>query len=294
MNQSNGAGDRTAAAKVIEIENLTIRYGTETAVADVSLEVRKGEIFGFLGPNGAGKTSTMRVLLGLLRPDSGRLRWFGSEMAEPDKETLSRIGFLPGDLALPDFLTGTEVLEFFARLHGKAPVFRDEFLEFLGFQKKALSRKVRQYSTGMRQMIGLTTAIQHDPDLLILDEPTTGLDPLVRSALIEWLKLRAADGCTVLFSSHVLSEIEACADRIALVHRGLIQFEGGLNELREKFPRRVTIVAQDGSRNSFDHHGDASELLERLRAADPVDFEVRSADLGTLFRGLANDKKEIS
>lgn len=292
MDQVDQMEATVLATQVIEIEHLTIRYGKETAVKDLSFQVNEGEIFGFLGPNGAGKTSTMRVLLGLLRPDAGRVKWFGVEKSEPDHETLSRIGFLPGDLALPDFLTGTEVLDFFARLHGKPSVFRDEFLRFLGFNEKALTRKVRQYSTGMRQMIGLATAIQHDPELLILDEPTTGLDPLVRTALIEWLQRRAADGRTILFSSHVLSEIEACANRIALVHHGRIQFEGGLSELREMFPRRVTIVAQDGSRSSFDHDGNASELLERIKAANPIDFEVRSADLATLFRNLAKESKE--
>ncbi len=275
----------------IEIEDLTIRYGAETAVDALSFDVRRGEVFGFLGPNGAGKTSTLRALLGLLKPDEGVMRWFGNAALVPNEETRRRIGYLPGDLALPNFLTGCETLTFFADLHGKPALHRDEFLDHLGFDRKALRRKVRTYSTGMRQMIGLATAVQHDPEVLVLDEPTTGLDPLVRGNLIAWLQQRAAVGRTVLFSSHVLSEIEACADRIALIHRGRIRFLGSLSDLRGQFPRRVTVVEVGGARRTFDRNGTAMELIEELRAMQPLDFEVRYADLGSLFRSLADNKE---
>ncbi len=271
---------------VVEVESLKISYDGHVAVAGISLAVEKGEIFGFLGPNGAGKTSTMRALMGLLRPDAGVLSWFGQTMVEPSPEIRRRIGFLPGDLSLPTFLNGNEVLDFFADLQGRPAVLRDEFLEHLGFDCDALSRKIRTYSTGMRQMIGLATAVQHDPALLILDEPTTGLDPLVREALIQWLKARSEVGKTVLFSSHVLPEVEACADRIALIHRGQIRFHGALQELAKNFPRRVQVTTKNGERISFEHEGSAADLLKRIEDLQPDDFQVQAADLATLFHSL--------
>src|SRR5882672_8554726 len=176
------------AGRAIETKGLTFRYAGGVGVSDVDLTVERGEIFGFLGPNGAGKTTTIRMLLDLLRPDRGEARLLGTAVRAGGGELRRRIGFLPGDLALPAGLTGRQALELFAELARRPAVRRDEVLDRIGFPRAALERRVKTYSTGMRQAIGLDCALQHAPELLILDEPTTGLDPLVRDAVLGLLR----------------------------------------------------------------------------------------------------------
>ena len=197
--------------------------------------------------------------------------------------------FLPGDLELFSFLTGREILNFFAGLMGRPPTLQAASLAALGFKHEALDRKLSSYSTGMRQIIGIVCACQHDPDLLILDEPTTGLDPLVRESLLQWLRDRAEAGRTILFSSHVLAEVEACAHRVALIDQGVIKFSGALSELRNRFPKTVVLWRQNGKTDVLEFRGSAQELLARIKEEDPLDFEVRSADLQALFREIRSE-----
>ena len=276
------------ANKAIEVRGLTVRFGTVTAVDDVDLIVPAGEVFGFVGPNGAGKTTTIRCLLDLQRPDAGSVRVLGEDVRRGGGALRGRTGFLPGDLALFPGLTGIESLDFFDKLYRRGASHRDRVLDRLGFSREALGRKVRTYSTGMRQAIGITIALQHAPEVVILDEPTTGLDPLVRTAFLELVREVASEGATVILSNHVLAEVEDCADRIGLIGGGRLHLVETMTSLRTRLPRRVTMRFADGRQETFHHHGSADELIDRLTTEKPVDFEVRSADLQEIFRTLVD------
>ncbi len=206
--------------------------GRRLALDGVDLEVRRGEIFGLLGPNGAGKTTTIKLILGLLRPDAGEIRLFGLPAADP--QTRARLGFLPENPYFYDYLTAREFLDFYGRLQGIAAADRGPLIErtlqrvgLVGCENTAL----RKFSKGMTQRLGLAQAIQHEPDLVILDEPMSGLDPLGRRDVRDLiLELRAA-GKTVFFSSHILQDAEMICDRVAILQAGRLISSGPLDEL---------------------------------------------------------------
>jgi ABC-2 type transport system ATP-binding protein len=207
-------------AAVIETAGLTKSYGTFRGIVDVNLVVDEGEIFGFLGPNGAGKTTTIRVLLDLIRPTSGSARVFGIEASADPVAIHRRIGYLPGEWNLYDRLTGGETIRFFANLRrGVDPAYTRQLIERLDLDP---SRRFREYSRGNKQKVGLIVALQHRPDLLILDEPTAGLDPLVQQTFNQLLFETRADGRTVFLSSHIISEVERTCDRVAIIREGRI------------------------------------------------------------------------
>jgi ABC-2 type transport system ATP-binding protein len=221
----------------IEIAGLTKHYGDRrfafsafrlfatppppvVALDSLDLVVRPGEVFGFLGPNGAGKSTTIRLLLGFLHPTAGRARVLRLDTTRDSVAIRRRIGYLPSSIALYDTLTGEELLRYLAALTGRPPVRRAELCERLELSPATLKRLVRDYSRGMRQKIGIVQALQHDPELAILDEPSEGLDPLMQRAFYEILDQLKAAGRTIFFSSHVLSEVERVCDRVAIVRKG--------------------------------------------------------------------------
>ena len=207
----------------IETAGLTKHYGHRTAIRaleSLDLSVRDGEIFGFLGPNGSGKSTTIRLLLGFLHPTAGRGRVLGLDIERDSVAIRRRIGYLPGGIALYDTLTGEQLLDYLARLSGRPPVRRKELCERLELSDRTLTRLVRDYSRGMRQKVGIVQALQHDPELAILDEPSEGLDPLMQRAFYDILDALKKDGRTIFFSSHVLSEVERVCDRVAIIRRG--------------------------------------------------------------------------
>ncbi len=191
----------------IETAGLTKHYRGIHALDSLTITVRQGEIFGFLGPNGAGKSTTIRLLLGFLHPTAGGARVLGLDIVRDNVAIRRRIGYLPGGIALYDTLTGEQQLDFLAELNGRPPIRRAQLCEQLELSPRTLSRRVREYSRGMRQKIGIVQALQHDPELAILDEPSEGLDPLMQRAFYGILDALKADGRTVFFSSHVLSEV---------------------------------------------------------------------------------------
>jgi ABC-2 type transport system ATP-binding protein len=283
----------------IETRGLTIRYSGGAGVHELDLAVARGEIFGFLGPNGAGKTTTIRMLLDLLRPDRGEARVLGVPVRAGGGELRRRIGFVPGDLTLPTGVTGLQALDLFARLARAARQSssrRDEVLDRLGFPRQFLTRRVRHYSTGMRQMVGLACAMQHDPELLILDEPTTGLDPMARDVVLTLLKEGRARGQTVFLSSHVLDEVERVCDRVGVIHRGRLHRVAAVAELRFASRRTVTLRHADGRVERFTSDEPAQELLERVRRAgdgQPLrDLEIRAAALDEIFREIVGGEDD--
>lgn len=273
----------------IHTRGLSIAFDGVPAVVDVDLDVHEGEVFGFLGPNGAGKSTTIRMLLDLLRPDSGEAVVLGAPVHHGEARVRAEIGFLPGDLALFPFLSGSQTLDLFAGLSGREPTLRDHVLDALGFDPGALKRPVRTYSTGMRQKIGIACAFQHDPRLLILDEPTTGLDPIVRDAFLDLVGERRAAGRTVFLSSHVLDEIDRCADRVGLISRAKLRMVATIDELRASRPRTIVLRYADGRRERRHHHGDPAPMLESIDREGLMDVEIRPASLDEVFRSVVGE-----
>jgi len=256
------------AGAAIETRQLTKRYGRLLALDNLSLRVDEGEVFGFLGPNGAGKTTTIRLLLGLINAAGGSATVLGRDVAISGPDWRHDIGYLPGDLVLWPALSGRRTLEFLARLTRRAPQWRDELLERLQFGAADLDRRVRTYSDGMKQKIGIIQALQCAPTLVLLDEPTKGLDPLVQQAFYDILKDLARRGTTVFFSSHVLPEVERVCTRLAMLRRGQLVSVGSLDELRGTLPRHVVIA--------FTEDVDASRVsdLGRVVVSQPRHVEM--------------------
>jgi ABC-2 type transport system ATP-binding protein len=228
--------------------------------------VHQGEIFGFLGLNGAGKTTTIRIILDLVRPTAGRAFVFGRSCRHESLAVRSRIGFLPGELGFYEDMTGEATLDVLARLN-EAAVDRarqSELLERMQLSTRDLGRKVREYSTGMKRKLGIVQAFQADRPLLILDEPTEGLDPLVQDALYELLVDTRRRGRTVFMSSHVLSEVERVCDRIGLLRRGELALVSAVADVRRMVPRHVRITFRE----------DVNVGSQEVGAALPPDCEV--------------------
>ena len=276
------------------------------ALEDLSIEVREGEIFGFLGPNGAGKSTTIRLLLGFLHPTTGSGSVFGLDVVRDSVEIRRRVGYLPGGIALYDTLTGERLLDYLGELTGRPPVRRAELCERLELSPATLRRLVRDYSRGMRQKIGIIQALQHDPELAILDEPTEGLDPLMQRAFYAILDDLKAAGRTVFFSSHVLSEVERVCDRVAIVRRGRLvaledvdallahrkrnvemRVDGGLPSL-DGVAGVSAVVAGDG-RLTCQLEGDVGPFLAAIRDSRVIDLTIEPAHLEEAFLELYHD-----
>jgi ABC-2 type transport system ATP-binding protein len=234
---------------VIRTLGLTRFYGRTMGIEEIDLEIHPGEIFGFLGPNGAGKTTTIRLLLDLIRPTRGQAFLFGVPAGDPSIRR--RIGYLPGELSLDGRMTGAETLRLLSTLNGghpgnPSPEKRRLFLaDRLGLTPGDLGRRVREYSRGMKQKVGLVAAFQHEPDLLILDEPTTGLDPLVREVVFRLMVEAKDEGATVFHSSHVLSEVDRTCDRVAVLRGGRLVTLLSVHESRQASTRRMAVEFRD-------------------------------------------------
>ncbi len=230
---------------VIQLESLTKHYGSARGIVDVDLEVNEGEVFGFLGPNGAGKTTTIRLVLDLIRPSSGTARVFSLDARRDATLIHERTGYMSGELALYDRLTGTEMLQYAANLRGGVDW---PFVEGLAERLDCdLSRPIRTLSTGNKHKVGLIHALMHKPELLILDEPTSGLDPIVQQEFHKMLDEVRAEGRTVFLSSHILPEVEAVCDRVGIIREGRLVTvqqvealkESALNDLEFHFATEV-------------------------------------------------------
>ncbi|MFY9574272.1 MAG: ABC transporter ATP-binding protein [Blastocatellia bacterium] len=235
------------AHPAISIREITKRYGKLTAVSGLNLEVHPGEILGFLGLNGAGKTTTIRILLDLLRPASGKASILGHDCQKDGLRARSLTGYLPGELGIYSDMPGGEVLDFLAGLSGQTPdkQYRRELQERLQFPDADLRRKLREYSTGMKRKLGLLQSLEADPPLLILDEPTEGLDPLMQEAFYQLVAELKRRGRTVFMSSHVLSEVARVCDRVALLRKGELALLATVDEIRKLAPRRARVLFSD-------------------------------------------------
>jgi ABC-2 type transport system ATP-binding protein len=230
--------------KPLEVRDLTKTFGRLAALRGVSFALEPGEVFAYLGPNGAGKTTTLRILLGLVRPSGGTATLFGEPAGRPASRR--KVGFIPGDLRLYGDLTGYATLDFFARFHpDAAPRRRGELMDALMLDDATLRRRVKFLSHGTRQKLGLVVAMQHDPPLLLLDEPSSGLDPLVQRSFRELVRGFAARGRSVLLSSHVLSEAEDVCSRVAILREGVLVALETIEHLRANVVRSLTVQLKE-------------------------------------------------
>ena len=295
---------------IVSVDSVAKTYGDVSAVADVSLALMPGEALALVGHNGAGKTTLVKLILGLVVPDSGRVRVFGEDPAASHSAAVRRaLGFLPESVAFHAAMTGRELLDFSARRKGEPRRGNDALLERVGLADAA-RRRVGTYSKGMRQRLGLAQALIGSPKLLLLDEPTSGLDPESRGEFYTMVDRLRRDGVTVLISTHALAEIEAHADRIAVLHRGRLIALGRIAELRQAaaLPVRMRLtVAPCTTARVLARLGDRVEVLARgethlalaceqtnkmallQRVADApeiVDIEIESPGLEALYGRL--------
>jgi len=234
---------------LLEVAGLSKYYGSIAAVNNISFRVKRGEIFGFLGPNGAGKTTTIRLLLQLLKPDSGQITLFNQKITWTDVGHRDRIGYLPGDFKPPMDMKVFCYLDYMAAFRRHPPRLREQLIEKLKMNADDLNKKIKYVSHGTRQKVGLITAMEHEPELLILDEPTLGLDPLIQEAFFEIILELKNKNKTVFLSSHVLSEVERICDRVAIIRQGSIVTMGSLMDIKRKQRRRLIVEFDEAMGN---------------------------------------------
>jgi ABC-2 type transport system ATP-binding protein len=293
----------------IEISGLTKVFGATRAVEDLDLQVESGEIFGFLGPNGSGKTTTIRALLDLHRPTSGVVRVLGLDAHRDAVVIHSRTGYLPGELALFGRMTAGDHVASFARARGLSDTGRAlELAERFGV---ALDRPVTELSKGNRQKVGVVLAFMHEPELLILDEPTAGLDPLMKDEFEQLLRETTRAGHTVFLSSHELDEVQRVADRVGIIKDGHLIRTDTVDGLRRSAPKTlellfaeavdpaafhidgVRVVRVSGAHLVLEVTGPIGPVLRIAADHNPLDLVSRQADLDELFLDFYRDDREV-
>jgi ABC-2 type transport system ATP-binding protein len=283
----------------IDIENLTKHYGDVVANESLSFSVEDGEIFGYLGPNGAGKTTTIRTLLGLLNPTAGTAALLGADITDDGAllEAKRRIGYLPDDPEFNEEVTGGRILDFHGAVKGD-----ERRAELLDLFSPPLDRPVRTYSSGNKQMLGIVQAFMHDPELVIMDEPTAGLDPLKQARFNEFLRAERDRGTTIFFSSHVLSEVRRVCDRVAILRSGELVALEEIGSLLRKGGKRVHVRSPDetleadlrsiddvidvstaGEEIQFTYTGEYNRLLSQLTNYEIVDVDITEPPLEDVF-----------
>jgi beta-exotoxin I transport system ATP-binding protein len=292
---------------VVRLERLTRSYGRQRGIVELDLTVRAGEVFGFLGPNGAGKTTAIRTMLDLIRPTSGRVTIFGLDAHRDSVAVRRRLGYVPGDLRLYGRLTPRDLFRYFASLRGmRSLAGADRLAERFELE---VDRPIATLSRGTRQKVGLVQAFMNEPDLLILDEPTSGLDPLVQQTFNDLARETAAAGRTVFLSSHVLSEVQHVADRVALVRDGRLALVDDVETIRARALTRIEVtfatpppthafdgvehvreVERRGSIVAFHVHGEIDAFVKRLAQHRVVALNSHEADLEDVFLSLYRDE----
>ncbi|SHK62466.1 ABC transporter ATP-binding protein [Hespellia stercorisuis] len=287
--------------KTIEIEHITKDYGQHRGVFDLSFDVRKGEVLGFLGPNGAGKTTTIRQLLGFIKPDQGKVNILGKDCFEQADEIKKSLGYLPGEIAFIDSMSGMEFIRFVAKMKKMKDLGRaQELME--QFELNA-NGKLKKMSKGMKQKIGIVCAFMQDPDILILDEPTSGLDPLMQNRFVELILSEKRRGKTILMSSHIFEEVERTCDRAVIIRGGELVAVDTMESLCSGKQKRMEITfadtamaagyvsgfakavqdEQDGRRVTMKVGRDIDEAVKKAGAFTVVDLNVHTQSLEDFF-----------
>lgn len=267
---------------ILKTIDLTKKFGSFTALDRIQMEVKKGEIFGFIGPNGAGKSTTIRVLLGILKATSGQATIFGKDVWKDAVDIHKRVAYVPGDVNLWPNLTGGEVIDLFTRLRGQMnKQRRDQLIE--QFQLDP-TKKCRAYSKGNRQKVALVAAFSADADLYILDEPTSGLDPLMERVFQNCVMEAKAEGKSVFFSSHILSEVERLCDRVAIIREGEIIETGTLEEMRHL--TRTNVLVE--TRRPMDALEKIRGVHGVVKSGEAVSFQVDTEEMDMVMQQVSS------
>jgi len=227
---------------IIQVSHLTKYYGKSLGIEDINLEIHKGEIFGFLGPNGAGKSTTIRLMLNLLRPSLGSVKIFNKNVQKHYDKIFNNIGNVPGELRLYEELTGHNFLNYMNKFSHQESKWQKELINAFHLSNADLNKKIKHYSHGMKQKLGIIQALQDDPELIIMDEPSEGLDPINKNVLYDYLQKFKATGKTIFFSSHYLAEVEKICDRVGLVKNGKLITKETISSLKDKMIRRLEVT----------------------------------------------------
>ena len=287
---------------VISIQKVNKTFGTKKAITDLSLEINRGDFFGFLGPNGAGKTTTIRMILDVLRPSSGSINLFGTSNRNV-VQAHQKIGFLSGDMVLEDDLTGLQYLDFIDQVHGGGH--QVKIKELATLLQANLKVKISNYSRGNKQKIGLIAALMHNPELLILDEPTDGFDPLIQEIFSDLMKKYMSSGGTIFMSSHILNEVQQLCKKVAFIREGSIVGIKSIEELTHSNSKRIELVINDkgaaelgkdyhkltglslishsGQSMVFSYGGDIKKALDYFAHKDLSDISIREPELEDAF-----------
>ncbi len=303
---------------VIEVNNLTKDYGSGRGVFDVDIAVNKGEVFGFLGPNGAGKSTTIRHLMGFSKPDSGETLIFGKPTFKKYYEILDKVGYIPGEIALPAGLTGYEFIRMMQDMQGvKNDAQLKRMLDMFELSDEVLYGDTKRMSLGVKRKLAVVTAFMHDPEVLILDEPTSGLDPVMQDVFVKYIHEEKARGKTILLSSHIFSEIDSTCDRIAIIKDGRIVSDFIADDLKhaskkyydvrfkseadeKTFENKISSISSaamikaDGERAylSVDDK-DLNAFISLLSDLDPVAFSNRRESLEDYFMKFYKEDKDF-
>jgi ABC-2 type transport system ATP-binding protein len=289
------------SSSIIEIRDLTKRYGKARGIENVSLDIGEGEIFGFIGPNGAGKSTTIRILLNLIFPTSGSARIMGLDVVKETKKIKKYVGYIPSDANAYSSMDVNEFLSYFSRFY-KLPGSDDRIRELSELFELDLSRSIADLSMGNRKKVSIVQSLLHSPRLLILDEPTTGLDPLMQTKFFDLLREENRNGMTIFFSSHILNEIQMLCKRVAIIKEGkIIQLEE-IEALRKKQLKKVELEFEDksgstgiavkgiqqlvstpGNGLSFMYSGDINELVSSLSSHRIANITIEEPSLEEIF-----------
>lgn len=290
---------------VIETHGLTKCYGKSRGIVDVNLRVEEGEILGFIGPNGAGKSTTIRLLLSLIRKTSGEATVFGLDCEKDSVKILADVGYLPSEVFYYDHMRARDLLEYSASFYGRDCSKRmGELADLLELD---LNQKIENMSLGNKKKVGIVQGLLHNPRLIILDEPTSGLDPLMQKRFFDLIRTENQRGATVLFSSHILSEVQYLCNRVAIIKDGTIIETRGIASLVEDTARKVSVssrqvltpadltlpgiraVTVDGAHASFLYEGSCNELVGLLSRIDLLDVEIVEPSLEEVFMHYYSD-----
>lgn len=287
--------------QAIHVENLTRLYRNGRGIKGVNLQVQQGEVFGFLGPNGAGKTTLIRTMLGFMHPQSGNINLLGMSALTQSRAIRARVGYLPSDPALYDFLSGQQNLDFALAVRGIKN--RSRVKELADRLEIDLKRRLKTLSRGNKQKVAIIATLAHDPDLIILDEPTSGLDPLVQEIFSSLIREEQARGKTVFMSSHVLSEVESLCDRVGVIRDGQIVTVDHVENLKRQRVKYVSVefrqaapdlakvagvkdLQVEGRKVRFTFHGAIDPLLGELARSSVVDLSLSDPPLEEIFRAF--------
>ncbi len=284
---------------VIEIKNLSKYYGKNRGIEDVSLEVKEGEIYGFIGPNGAGKSTLIRTILGLQKSTSGNATIFGEDIKNFSSKIASNVGYLPSEVFYYDGMKVKDLLNYSASFYKKDCT--DKIKELAKRLDLDLNRKIDDLSYGNRKKVGIVQALLHEPKLIILDEPTGGLDPLMQQTFFEILEEENKKGATIFFSSHILSEVQRLCERVAIIKEGQIIAINNVREMNEDSYKKIHVTMTDARQVNFEvldgvtnleqtdekvnflYKGDINQLLQSLSSVDLKDLTITEPSLEEIF-----------